>query len=350
MNQPFAGRECVTVRLSALGDAILTTGVLEHWRRQAGLSFHVLTRPALAPVFDRHPAVRRVLTVDEQDLRGLRWARFCRGLARTHGHMPLIDLHANLRTLVLRTLWPGPTRTYPKRSLTRRLFLTTRHPLFATLLGRENVPQRYSLALEDEAPAPALLRPRIFLGEDETDRARDTLSRLGLANPVAVHPYATHPAKSPAPEVWRAAIHEMQRRGREVLIIGRNASPLLPGSPMDLTNATDLRATAALIARCRCLITGDSGPMHLATGVDTPVIALFGPTTREWGFYPSGPRDIVHQIPCPDSPCSLHGQDACARGNACMRSVTAALLLDLLAALDSGNERAESLDAASKIY
>ena len=283
MTFPFTDRECLVVRLSALGDAILTTGVLEYWRERAGLTFHVLTRPALAPVFGHHPAVRPVITVDEGDLHGLPW------------------------------------------------------PPFAGRLRRENVPQRYSLALEHTAPDAAALRPRIFLNEDEQARAGETLARLGLANPVAIHPYATHPAKSPDAEVWRKAVQQLESRGREVLILGRNPAPLLPGSPRDLTNSTDLRATAAIIARCTCLITGDSGPMHLATGVGTPAIALFGPTTREWGFYPSGPRDIVHQIPCPQAPCSLHGQHACTLGNACMKGVSATLLLELLDSLQSMN-------------
>jgi ADP-heptose:LPS heptosyltransferase len=337
MTLPFAGHECLTVRLSALGDAILTTGVLEYWRRQAGLTFHVLTRPALAPVFAHHPAVRQVITVGEEDLHGMRWVRFCRDLARRHGRLPLVDLHANLRTLILRAMWPGPVRSYAKRSLTRRLFLATRHPAFAARLGRENVPQRYSLALESAAPDAAELRPRIFLSAEETGRARETLSRLGLDTPVAIHPYATHPAKTPSADVWRNAVSEMEARGQEVLVLGRNPSPLLPGSPRDLTNATDLRDTAALVSMCRCLITGDSGPMHLATGVGTPVIAIFGPTTREWGFYPSGPRDIVHQVPCPQAPCSLHGQDACGLGNACMRGISATLLLELLDSLEAVN-------------
>jgi ADP-heptose:LPS heptosyltransferase len=337
MTLPFAGRECLTVRLSALGDAILTTGVLEYWRRQAGLTFHMLTRPALAPVFDHHPAVRQVIAVGEKDLHGMRWVRFCRDLARRHGRMPLVDLHANLRTLILRAMWPGPVRSYAKRSLTRRLFLATRHPVFAARLGRENVPQRYSLALESTAPDAAELRPRIFLSAEETARARETLSRLGLDTPVAIHPYATHPAKTPSADVWRSAISELEARGQKVLVLGRNPSPLLPGSPRDLTNATDLRATAALVSMCRCLITGDSGPMHLATGVGTPVIAIFGPTTREWGFFPSGPRDIVHQVPCPEAPCSLHGQNACGLGNACMRAVSATLLLELLDSLEAVN-------------
>ena len=50
---PFAltNRECLTARLNALGDAILTTGVLRYWHERAGLSFHVLTRSTLAPIF-----------------------------------------------------------------------------------------------------------------------------------------------------------------------------------------------------------------------------------------------------------------------------------------------------------
>jgi len=333
----FTNRECLTVRLSALGDAILTTGVLEHWRRSRGLTFRVLTRPALAPVFENHPAVSAVITVDEDRLHGKRWLRFCRELARDCGQLPLVDLHVNLRTLLLRTVWPGPTRTYAKRSLTRRLFLLTRHPFFAAQLRRLNVPQRYSLALDTEAAQASELRPRIFLSPDEVARARETMEALGLSRPIAVHPFATHPAKTPGEEVWKTAISVLEGRGEQVLVLGRNPHPLFPGSARDLTNSTSLRATAALLSQCRCLVTGDSGPMHLATGVDTPVIALFGPTTREWGFYPSGPHDIVHQIDCAKAPCSLHGQDVCTLGNACMAGVSARLLLELLDSLKAVN-------------
>jgi ADP-heptose:LPS heptosyltransferase len=325
-------RQCLTVRLSALGDAILTTGVLAHWHEQAGLTFHVLTRPALAPLFANHPAVRGIITVDANDLQGSRWLRFCRTLARSHGHLPFVDLHKNLRTGILRLLWPGPTFGYAKHSLQRRLFLATRHPLCSARLVRHNVPQRYALALESEAPPREELRPRIFLTEQETARAREKLSRLGLTTPLAIHPYATHPAKTPARQVWERLIRTLESRGQETLILGRDAHPLLPMSPLDLTNATDLRETAALLSLCRRLVTGDSGPMHLATAVGTPVLALFGPTAREWGFFPSGPRDIIHQNPCPQAPCSLHGQDVCRLGNACMADISDAVIANLLEA------------------
>ena len=333
MSLPFSNQECLTVRLSALGDAILTTGVLDHWHRQAGLTFQVLTRPALAPVFRNHPAVSGIIEAKEDELHGASWLNFCRKLVRTSGRLPLIDLHVNLRTLLLRILWPAKTRAYPKFSLTRRLFLATRHPLPAARLRRLNVPQRYCMAL-DPAPVDAdLLRPRIFLDEREKSQAAATLAGLNMKRPIAIHPYATHPAKTPRPEVWRELIMALEARGEQTVVLGRNDLPLFPEAPHDLTNATDLRATSAILARCRALITGDSGPMHLATAVDTPVIALFGPTTREWGFYPSGPHDIVYQSPCAQAPCSLHGQDACSLGNACMRNISGKMLLDLLDSL-----------------
>lgn len=323
-------RECLTVRLSALGDAILTTGVLAYWHERAGLTFHVLTRPGLAPLFENHPAVRGIITVGAGDLQGLQWLRFCRALTRSHGHMPFIDLHKNLRTRVLRLLWPGPTFGYTKHSLERRLFLATRHPLFGSILGRHNVPQRYALALESIAPNQELLRPRIYLTRQETARAKEQLSQLGLTRPVAIHPYATHPAKTPARHVWEQLVRTLESRGEEFLILGRAANPLCPESPRDLTNATDLRATAALLSRCRRLVTGDSGPMHLATSVGTPVLALFGPTTREWGFFPSGDQDIIHQSRCPQAPCSLHGQNTCRLDNACMAVITDTVIAHLL--------------------
>lgn len=328
---PFAltNQKCLTARLSALGDAILTTGVLRYWHEQAGLSFHVLTRPALAPIFQNHPAVREIISVEQKDMSGRAWLSFCRRLRQSHGHLPFLDLHNSLRTRVLRLLWLSVVRSYRKHSLLRRLFLATRHPFLGTRLRRYNVPQRYAMALEKTPPETHLLRPQIFLEAEEHHAATRILTHLDLKKPVAIHPYATHPAKSPAPAIWLEVIQLLTTAGHPTIIIGRNNTPLITGAAQDLTNQTDLRTTAAILAQCKCLITGDSGPMHLATAVGTPVAALFGPTTAEWGFYPSGPSDKVYQVPCPDAPCSLHGQDTCTRGNACMATLSAEQILSL---------------------
>jgi heptosyltransferase-2 len=70
-----------------------------------------------------------------------------------------------------------------------------------------------------------------------------------------------------------------------------------------------LDALAAAIARVQLLIACDSGPVHLAAAVGTPVLALFGPTSvARWGPPPPG-RALSLGLRC--SPCSNHGGEVC---------------------------------------
>ena len=95
-------------------------------------------------------------------------------------------------------------------------------------------------------------------------------------------------------------------------------------------NETGLRELCALVGAADVLVTGDSGPMHIATAVDTPALAMFGPTCREWGFFPSGERDKVVQLDMPCRPCSLHGAGTCPKGNACIMNITPERMLEEL--------------------
>ena len=70
--------------------------------------------------------------------------------------------------------------------------------------------------------------------------------------------------------------------------------------------------SAELIKRSSVLVTNDSAPMHLSNAVGTKVIAIFGATVPEFGFYPYGIHDIIFQtdgLKC--RPCSIHGGNKC---------------------------------------
>lgn len=71
-------------------------------------------------------------------------------------------------------------------------------------------------------------------------------------------------------------------------------------SVVDAIGKTDLIQLAALISKCRVLVTNDSGPMHIAAGVKTPVIALFGSSDPSQ----TGPLGRDHLIIKKDVPCS----------------------------------------------
>ena len=100
--------------------------------------------------------------------------------------------------------------------------------------------------------------------------------------------------------------------GADVLIFGSPAErPLaeavaraMEHTPVLVAGKTTLREFMALMAKCRLVITNDSGPMHLAAALGLPLVAVFG-STDERATGPLGPtaRIIKRHVEC--SPCGL---------------------------------------------
>jgi heptosyltransferase-2 len=88
--------------------------------------------------------------------------------------------------------------------------------------------------------------------------------------------------------------------GKEREAIAEMARAVGPGA-LDLSGETDLETLAALLEACQVVICNDSGPMHLAAALGTPVVALFG-STDFVATAPMGPHRIVRtEAEC--SPC-----------------------------------------------
>lgn len=99
---------------------------------------------------------------------------------------------------------------------------------------------------------------------------------------------------------------------------------------VDTSGALDLPGTAALLSRLTMLVTGDTGPMHLAASVGTPVIALFGPSDpRRYGPLATHQQILRVQLPC--SPCGqVRLPPERCRGHVpdCMDGITVAAVVD----------------------
>ena len=93
-------------------------------------------------------------------------------------------------------------------------------------------------------------------------------------------------------------------------------------------------APARLLARCRALVSGDTGVMHMATGVGTPVVALFGPTVRSVRLLPlhrSSRRGGQLDLDC--RPCSTQGGRTCPLGHhRCLVDLAPATVFEALRA------------------
>ena len=85
-----------------------------------------------------------------------------------------------------------------------------------------------------------------------------------------------------------------------------------------------IQETASFIKMCRFLVTNDTGVMHVADALKIPTVALFGPTVREFGFFPQCPasKAVSKDLPC--KPCSTKGGHACPEGGfKCMNDISA---------------------------
>jgi heptosyltransferase-2 len=119
------------------------------------------------------------------------------------------------------------------------------------------------------------------------------------------------------------------------------AAAVLERAPhaIDATARLPLLASAELIARSVALVCNDSAPLHLASAMNTPTLAIFGPTVPAFGFGPLSERRAIaghRALPC--RPCDRHGPRTCPLGHwRCMRELSAdavyAQLADLVPAV-----------------
>ena len=86
-------------------------------------------------------------------------------------------------------------------------------------------------------------------------------------------------------------------------LIAELQSALAPHTVIDASRASDLVVTAAILSRLDLFITGDTGPMHVASAVGTPVVAIFGPSDPI-RYATRGEFDRVVRIDLPCSPCN----------------------------------------------
>jgi len=97
------------------------------------------------------------------------------------------------------------------------------------------------------------------------------------------------------------------------------------GRTVNLAGRLSLLETAAAMDRCALVVANDTGLMHIAAARGVPLAAVFGPTVRQFGFFPRGARAAVVEHPGLDCrPCTHIGLPRCPEGHfRCMNEITA---------------------------
>ena len=327
---------CLVIQTAFLGDVVLTTPLLSALAARYG-PVDVVTTPAAAALLQHHPAVAEVVSYDKHGA-----APGVRGLARlgsqlrSRGHRRVYLPHRSLRSAVL-ALWSGAPERIGFTDSAAAFTYTTRVP--RSQKGHE---VERLLALAGVAGPEHLVS--LGLSPEDHTAAEAWLSEHQVMSPFI----ALAPGSVWATKRWPYYSELASGLDGRVVIVGGSEDVALAqeiveasrGKAVSAAGALGLRASAALIQRARCLVTNDSAPLHLATAVGTPIVALFGPTVPEFGFGPRRAGDVTlghGELPC--RPCSRHGPPACPLGHhRCMRELSLEMVRRAVVTVASAEE------------
>lgn len=312
----------LVIQTAFLGDVVLTTPLLARLAARFG-PVDVVTTPAAAELLETHPAVRQVIRYDKRGAdRGIGgFRRLAERLAQARYAQVFLP-HRSWRSAALAWSAHIPERSGFADSPASILY-TVRVP---RLRGGHESARLLALAGTRRAGATA---PAVALTLTDADRAAADawLSQQGVTGPfVAIAPGSIWGTKR-----WPGYTELAAKLTQQVVVLGSAAdAPLAAevasgakGRAQSAAGALSLRESAAVIERAALLVTNDSAPLHLATGVGTPVVAVFGPTTPAQGFGPlDGAGRVVQRSGLWCRPCSPHGPATCPLGHhACMQDI-----------------------------
>lgn len=330
------------VRFSSMGDILLTSALVRALRaRHPDAHIAFLVKTQFAPLVSESPRLSEVISYRDGDSL-LSLARELRTRHFTHR----LDLHGSLRSRALHLLAPGRWREYSKRRVAREILIRLKRNVY-----HDTVPEaeRFFDAAEGLDVRPDGKGLEFFVSATATANVDAWLAARGLTGQriTLLGPGAAHFSKRWPPEYWTALAASLAGEGRTLVVTGGHAEREVGDAMVAAARAARpgilaensagefaLQETGALLQRAEALAVGDTGVMHMATAVGTPIVALMGPTVRAYGFFPYHANATVLERELYCRPCSAFGGPTCPEGHhRCLREITPVAVNSALAAL-----------------
>lgn len=317
---PQASNSILVIRLGSLGDLVLMIPMLGELRRSApGARICLVCKAKYAGLFEGNGLVDHLVRVERGDLRELVSIR--RSLAEERFDA-IIDAHNVIRSNLLYRSLRARKKLQIRKSEAKKLFLIAgKIDLYRRAVTQA---ERYLELARELGCSPGGTDRLLPIPAGAAESASSILARSGLgARPVvAMAPGARWPTKRWPLEHFSELVQLVAKRGYSVALIGGEEDTALgdalareaPGAAVTLAGRLSILESAAVLERCAALVTNDSAPLHLAEAVGTPVVAFFGPTVRQFGYYPRLPRSRALERSLGCRPCSRNGARPCPYG------------------------------------
>jgi len=316
--------EILIIKLSAIGDVIHTLPALDalHHRFPESNITWVVEEKA-SDIIKDHPYLKKVIVSQRKRwLKNVKrpslWSNtlkeilsFIREL-RSQEYDVVVDFQGLLKSAILVFFSRGKRKIgYSKTREMSSFFLNERIPPYP--LGRHAVERNIGLVRYLGAQLDKITFP-IFIGEKDRKKVELFLSahRLNKSKPlIAIHPQAAWVTKRWEPlKMAKLSDRLIENYDAQIIFAGgrndyssiENILSLMNCTAVNASGKTSLKQLAYLLSLSNLMITTDSGPMHIASAMGTPIVVLFGPTAPwKTGPYCNSAIIIRKELPC--SPC-----------------------------------------------
>ncbi len=333
------------IRFSSIGDIILATPLLRALRRRFPKGqIDFVARKEYAELVKNNHNLNFTYEFDART--GFEGLRHLKRRIRDESYDLIVDIHDSLRSKYLRSMRGVERVVVNKRVVQRTALVKLKKNLYKDGLP---VPERYIETVQhygvenDEKGLELHIPDEILFG---VSGKIATLRLHRFEKIIGVCPGARHFTKRwPRERYAELAAQVVHRVDAKLLLFGgredRETCSFIHQKVQkegdkervtDFSGELSLLETAAAMQYCDVVVTNDSGLMHMASAMQRKIVALFGSTVREFGFYPYRAQAIVLEeegVSC--RPCSHIGRPACPEGHfRCMMNISVERVHDAL--------------------
>jgi lipopolysaccharide heptosyltransferase II len=318
------------LRLSSIGDIVLASPLIRVLRKRfpdAQIDFVV--KSEFAELVRYNPYLTTVIEFSSSE--GFSGLVSLKRRLRNTGYDSVIDIHNNFRSIYLRSFIGADTSAVINKRLWQRFLLVrlkwNRYDGLLSVADRYIEPMKAFGIENDGQGAEVFIPPSLQTRISELWQSYHILPGRPV---VALAHAAKHETKMWPAECYAELGNRVISSGGLVVLLGSREDSARStfisdkifaggGKQSDVVNCTgqsSLLETAALMDYCSLVVSNDSGLMHLASARGRPVIGIFGPTVKEFGFFPIGASTKVverNRLEC--RPCSHLGGPRCPEGH-----------------------------------
>lgn len=326
-------RRALVIRPGGIGDAVLFYPMLQELRAAwPGVTLHVLAERRNAGLFGANDRVDRVITYD-----GGGGAHLTRLMSQPYDVVIDTEQYHYL-SAVIAYLVKAPVKVgFDTRGrgglFTHRVHYDDQTYEVFSFLDLSRAVTGRSATFDPDAPF-------FPVREDLLERAKQRYGIGRGSGAVVIQPGASIMQKCWEPEKFLALGQWIASKGWKLILVGgpseqRSAQMIAAGMPegraLDLCGKIPLAETAAVVALCDLYVGSDTGVLHIAYGVGTPTVHLFGPGVLEkWAPKGSRYRAISKKLPC--SPCIRYNYvPPCPYDTECMKMITVEEVVEAVA-------------------